>query len=82
MGSPIDEMSTRSQPDHFANTIDSQSQTYHQHRQILLQIMTQAGFRRHPGEWWHFSIGDQLWAWLINLDDPQYPVTAYYGRAV
>jgi zinc D-Ala-D-Ala dipeptidase len=80
MGSPIDEMSPRSHPDHFATAIDPQSQVYHQHRQILLHIMTQAGFRRHPGEWWHFSIGDQLWAWLNNQDDPQHPLAAYYGR--
>jgi D-alanyl-D-alanine dipeptidase len=82
MGSPIDEMSPRSQPDYFVNATDLQSQAYHQHRQILRQIMTHAGFRRHPGEWWHFSIGDQLWAWLTNRDDPQRPITAYYGRAI
>jgi D-alanyl-D-alanine dipeptidase len=82
MGSPIDEMSPRSQPDYFANANDAQSQSYHQHRQILLQAMTQAGFLRHPGEWWHFSIGDQLWAWLTRSNDLQSSITAYYGRAI
>ena len=30
--------------------------------------MTNAGFKRHPGEWWHFSLGDQMWAWLHNQE--------------
>jgi D-alanyl-D-alanine dipeptidase len=25
--------------------------------------MTAAGFDRHGNEWWHFSLGDQMWAW-------------------
>jgi D-alanyl-D-alanine dipeptidase len=36
--------------------------------------MAAAGFARHPNEWWHFSHGDQLWAWLRG--EPQ----AHYGR--
>jgi zinc D-Ala-D-Ala dipeptidase len=81
MGSPIDEMSDRSLPDYFANSSDPLSQQYQEHRQILHQIMTQVGFYRHPAEWWHFSIGDQLWAWLNMQADPQQTITAYYGRA-
>jgi zinc D-Ala-D-Ala dipeptidase len=81
MGSPIDEMSDRSQPGYFANSDDPVEQQYAQNRQLLDRIMTDTGFRRHPAEWWHFSIGDQLWAWLNNQSDPQYPIPAYYGRA-
>jgi D-alanyl-D-alanine dipeptidase len=25
--------------------------------------MDAAGFSRHANEWWHFSLGDQMWAW-------------------
>ncbi len=81
MGSPIDEMSDRSRPEYYANRIEPTEQTYHQHRELLNQIMTEAGCLRHPDEWWHFSIGDQLWAWLQNQANPQQPVRAYYGRA-
>ena len=28
-----------------------------------LSVMLKAGFVQHPNEWWHFSYGDQLWAW-------------------
>ncbi|MFZ9739796.1 MAG: M15 family metallopeptidase, partial [Prochlorotrichaceae cyanobacterium] len=34
----------------------------------LRQVMTTAGFANHPKEWWHFSYGDQLWAWLREQD--------------
>jgi len=27
------------------------------------KIKTKFGFAQHPNEWWHFSYGDQLWAW-------------------
>lgn len=64
MGSPIDEVSPRSYPDHFGKSLDPVEQAYHSHRQLLYQVMSQAGFERHPNEWWHFSYGDQMWVWL------------------
>jgi zinc D-Ala-D-Ala dipeptidase len=82
MGSAIDEMSDRSLPDYFAKSDDPAAQRYHHNRQLLDRIMSDVGFRRHPDEWWHFSLGDQLWAWLINQTDRQYPIPAYYGRAI
>jgi zinc D-Ala-D-Ala dipeptidase len=82
MGSPIDEMSDRSTPEYFANSQDPLEHQAHHNRQLLDRIMTHAGFRRHPGEWWHFSAGDQLWAWLNNQTDLQHPIPAYYGRAI
>jgi zinc D-Ala-D-Ala dipeptidase len=75
MGSPIDEMSDRSLPDYFIDV-----PAFHQHRQLLLQVMTHAGFLRHPAEWWHFSFGDQLWAWLKNQTAPTATISADYGR--
>ncbi|MBE9018221.1 D-alanyl-D-alanine dipeptidase [Chroococcidiopsidales cyanobacterium LEGE 13417] len=72
MGSPIDEMSARSQPDYFANSADPVEQQYHIHRQLLRDIMLRAEFTRHPGEWWHFSFGDQMWAWLSDRPVAQY----------
>lgn len=63
MGSAIDEISPRSYPNYFAQQAGNEAQQFHYHRQLLMQVMTQAGFRQHPNEWWHFSSGDQLWAW-------------------
>lgn len=89
MGSPIDELSARSQPDYFReiaadpNRLPSEresAQLADQHRQLLNTVMLQAGFLRHPGEWWHFCYGDQMWAWLTHQRSPDSPVVARYGR--
>jgi D-alanyl-D-alanine dipeptidase len=77
MGSPIDEPSPRSYPDHFAHSPEPTEQQAHQHRHLLHQVMTTAGFVRHPNEWWHFSLGDQLWAWQTQPD--RSPVARYGG---
>jgi zinc D-Ala-D-Ala dipeptidase len=82
MGSSIDEMSDRSLPAYFANSLDPIEIQYHQNRQLLDRIMTANGTIRHPSEWWHFSYGDQLWAWLKHQADPQHPLMADYGRVV
>ena len=31
-------------------------------RKLLCNVMHNSGFANYPGEWWHFSYGDQLWA--------------------
>lgn len=76
MGSAIDEISPRSYPRHFAESEDSQAQQYHLHRGLLTNAMSAIGFRQHPNEWWHFSIGDQLWAWQVGNE-----TVAVYGNA-
>jgi len=82
MGGVIDELSPRSQPAYYQHQPSSKAQRYHQHREILHQVMVTAGFLRHPGEWWHFSWGDQLWAWQYNQINPHNPQIARYGRVV
>lgn len=79
MGSAIDEISPRSAPNYFQTRLEPEEQRYHQHRQILYQVMQAAGFQQHPREWWHFSYGDQLWAWLIQQQDSQVVVNSQYG---
>ena len=79
MGSPIDEVSARSHPDYFQAAAADHSQ-FHAHRCLLQQLMTAAGFQQHPAEWWHFSNGDQLWAWLTTQQTGQFTV-AHYGCA-
>jgi len=80
MGSPIDELSERSLPDYYANSQEPEAQEYHTHRQLLHDVMLKAGFQRNTREWWHFSFGDQMWAWLYNQLHSGSPVTARYGR--
>ena len=73
-GSPIDEISGRSHPDYYAPDTQESHPTYHRHRLLLKAVMEQAGFQRHPGEWWHFCYGDQMWAWIAEA------TSAIYGR--
>lgn len=80
MGTAIDEVSPLSYPDYFANSDHPIEQQYHAHRQLLWDIMGKTGFQRHPNEWWHFSFGDQMWAWLSNQADPNNSITAKYGK--
>ncbi|WP_036480491.1 M15 family metallopeptidase [Myxosarcina sp. GI1] len=79
MGGDIDELSERSHPDYYANDNNIESQQYHRHRLLLNRVMSEAGFCRHPGEWWHFSLGDRMWAWLNSKDDTLVKAIARYG---
>lgn len=80
MGSAIDELSARSHPNYFSTSAHPVKQQYHKHRQLLGDVMRSAGFQRHPAEWWHFSFGDQMWAWLKNQEQPGSIAVAQYGR--
>ena len=77
MGGEIDEIAAVSEPDHYlaaALETGSEAACWHQRRELLRGAMETAGFLQHPNEWWHFSHGDQLWAWRSG----QSP--AIYGR--
>ena len=63
MGGEIDAIGAVSEPQHYAGREDSDAQRWHQRRQLLADVMEAAGFAQHPNEWWHYSFGDQLWAW-------------------
>lgn len=86
MGGEIDELSPRSQPDYYRqltpqNSTEAQAFTqYQQRRDFLNTLMETAGFLRHPGEWWHFSKGDQFWAWQQNQRRSPERYVAHYGR--
>lgn len=41
-------------------------------RQILLKAMLGAGLASCKPEWWHFSYGDQVWAWFYGKKDSLY----------
>ena len=79
-GGEIDELSMRSHPNYYLHSGTEEGQIYDARRELLHQVMTQGGFLRHPGEWWHFSLGDQMWTWQHNLEHYDLPLTARYGR--
>lgn len=79
MGGSIDEISSRSTPNYYQNSLDPQEKIYHQNRELLNRVMTYAGFQRHLQEWWHFSLGDQMWVWLNQQQNLSFPPVAKYG---
>ncbi|MGH3871278.1 MAG: M15 family metallopeptidase [Pseudonocardiaceae bacterium] len=36
--------------------------TVSRRRRLLTRCLTEVGFINYPAEWWHFSMGDRLWA--------------------
>ncbi|MGH3687686.1 MAG: M15 family metallopeptidase [Pseudonocardiaceae bacterium] len=36
--------------------------TVSRRRRLLTRCLSEAGFVNYPAEWWHFSMGDRLWA--------------------
>ena len=76
MGGEIDAIGAVSEPQHYAGREDSDAQRWHQRRQLLADVMGAAGFAQHPNEWWHYSFGDQLWAWRKGA------AVAVYAEAV
>ena len=79
-GGKIDEISARSLPNFYQDATTTLEKTYHQRRELLKTIMLSADFRQHPQEWWHFSLGDQMWAWLKRQELSKTNLIAYYGR--
>ena len=80
MGSRIDSFGEAALPGYFAGSAAETGQRAHANRALLAEVMTMAGFQRHPFEWWHFSFGDQLWALMCWLDTPMVYQTPLYGR--
>jgi len=63
MGSMVDQMDETSYPYFYASIKNEEAIIWNSRRNLLREIMTKFGFAQHPNEWWHFSYGDQLWAW-------------------
>ena len=63
MGSMVDQMDETSKPYFYAKKKNEEAIIWNSRRNLLREIMIKFGFAQHPNEWWHFSYGDQLWAW-------------------
>ena len=74
MGSDIDQMDKKSKPDFFNNFEKEEAIIFNDRRNLLKEVMLRFDFVQHPNEWWHFSYGDQLWAWKKKK------ANAIYGR--
>lgn len=77
MGGAIDAIGDISYPNYYllSSARNQAHNIWHQRRTLLSKVMLDAGFIQHPNEWWHFSYGDQLWAWKSNLKQAIYGTT-------
>ncbi|UYO73189.1 M15 family metallopeptidase [Halomonas qinghailakensis] len=64
MGTLFDEAIPASHTDHFEQLgeLPPSQQQVRDNRRLLYHAMQQQGFTNLPSEWWHFDLGDQLWA--------------------
>ena len=76
MGCAIDNMDISASPGFYKDRNSKESIIWDDRRNLLKQVMLKFGFVQHPHEWWHFSYGDQLWAWTNHNR------SAIYGKAV
>ncbi len=73
MGSEIDDICQEAHPNYYSQFDKSSKEfIYHKRRCLLSNVMLTSGFSQHPNEWWHFSYGDQLWAWSNNYSEAIY----------
>ena len=76
MGGAIDAIGAVSEPDHYRDAAaldpNSSAALWHGRRTLLRTVMESVGFEQHPNEWWHFSHGDQLWAWRSGASQAIY----------
>ncbi len=82
LGGEIDLVSPISEPnfylDESKSNPGSQSSIWHMRRCLLQKVMIDSGFVQHPKEWWHFSYGDQMWAWKTKA---KYAIYGVYSPA-
>ena len=50
-------------------------------RQLLMSVMSKAGFINYPTEWWHWSYGDKYWAFQTNQPYAIYDSTDFELKA-
>ncbi|MDP9126912.1 MAG: D-alanyl-D-alanine dipeptidase [Pseudomonadota bacterium] len=81
MGGAIDENSDRSNPDYYQSAQDPAGRLIHANRCLLYDVMRAENFHRIQDEWWHFSRGDQYWAWTERVLGHDPLALSRYGRA-
>ena len=63
MGTEFDEFVEKAHTDFFDDSQVEAEIEIHKNRMLLKEVMEEAGFVNYSQEWWHFSYGDQFWAY-------------------
>jgi zinc D-Ala-D-Ala dipeptidase len=64
MGTVFDDCTSRAHRDYFTKNpaVSDVEQSIHARRELLQGLMESVGFVSYEYEWWHFDIGDRIWA--------------------
>ncbi|MES2995169.1 MAG: M15 family metallopeptidase [Patescibacteria group bacterium] len=82
MGTIFDDVSAPAHTDYLEKNQSSFSEEEGmRNRRLLYWLMSEAGFVNNPTEWWHYSIGDQMWAKLTSFKTKT-DVAAYYSAVL
>ena len=78
MGTHFDDFSEVARTTYYENLkkqreLTSEEEEVLRNRRFLYKVMTDVGFENYPDEWWHYSLGDNMWAKLSG--NPK----AFYG---
>ncbi len=64
MGTVFDDCTERAHRDYFLKNppVSAADQLVHARRKLLRGLMESVGFVSYEYEWWHFDLGDRIWA--------------------
>lgn len=84
MGTIVDDVSSRAHTDalerkHYDLSFSEDEAIGN--RRLLYWLMRSMGFMNNPTEWWHYSVGDQMWA-KLRTEETGGAHHAYYGLAL
>lgn len=68
MGTDFDEFVERSYTDFYDDSQLEEEIEFNKNRALLRNILESVGFVNYAEEWWHFSYGDQAWAYKKAKD--------------
>jgi D-alanyl-D-alanine dipeptidase len=77
MGTIFDDVSDLSNTDALEHEPEGLAFSHREargNRRLLYWLMTEAGFVNNPTEWWHFSLGDQMWARISGQTSAYYSI--------
>ena len=82
MGTIFDDVSEASNTDAFEAEPEGLAISHREaraNRRLLYWAMAEEGFVNNPTEWWHFSLGDQMWARITGERAAHYSVAPGMG---
>ena len=63
MGTKFDEFVRKAHTDYFDDSQIEEEIEFHKNRMLLKDVLEAVDFVNYSEEWWHFSYGDQAWAY-------------------